>query len=755
MVVVAMAVAAGVGGAVAGCHPTGTPIVDPIYTGLFAALVSLASSRAGRAWLLVLAAVGVALSRGWLLVPSAVALSLAFGSVWMRRQRRRWGALIGGLAIQVVLRWPAIGFNGLTALIASITVGLCLISSYSHLKGTSRRWARRAALGVVTVFMVFALPAIVGVLLARSSADHGIAETDSAITSVLGASTDSGGQRLTHAATDFSATSERAGSWWSSEAQLVPVVAQQRRAIVAAASSGQAVTSAAAQVAAHTGMGHLAFSDGRFNLAAIRQLAAPIRRIVRTMTVAQSRLEAVRSPWLVAPIGDRLTSLDARLTRVQVTAGLVSQLVQVIPGILGGDGVRHYFIAFMTPSESRGLDGFIGAYGEVRADDGRLSLVRAGSVKSLNRAPVGTRHISGPADYLARYGQFDPADFFQDLSYSPDFPTVERVIAQMYPQSGGNHIDGVLALDPYALAALLGLTGPVTVPGLAAPLTSANAADFLLEGEYDLFGKANAARHDFLQEALTAVFDRLVADRLPSPEAVDRDLAPVVKAGRLLFWTDRPAEQGVLSRLSLAGAFPQAEGSDLLAVTTQNAANNKIDSYLDRTIHDVVQFDPATGETTATVTVTLHNAAPVAGLPEIVGGSYTGSGLRADTNRTWMSVYSPLRLVRATDDGAATSVGSVRELGVNTYSTYVDIGPGGSQTIGFVLHGRLRPGATYVLNLRNQPMIRPDDVSIRITPTPGWHEEIQESLGPSGNENQQEVARFALSRAQHVVVGLH
>ena len=39
-------------------------------------------------------------------------------------------------------------------------------------------------------------------------------------------------------------------------------------------------------------------------------------------------------------------------------------------------------------------------------------------------------------------------------------------------------------VDPIALAALLKLTGPVHVDGLSYPLTSANAAQFLLHDQY-------------------------------------------------------------------------------------------------------------------------------------------------------------------------------------------------------------------------------------------------------------------------------
>ena len=170
------------------------------------------------------------------------------------------------------------------------------------------------------------------------------------------------------------------------------------------------------------------------------------------------------------------------------------------PALLGADGVRHYFVAFMTPAETRGLDGFIGAYGELAADRGHVTLIRSGQATNLTAHPIPGLHLTGPADYLSRYGVFKPQDHFEDLTYSPDFPTVGDEIAGLYKEVGGDRVDGVLALDPYALAALLTFTGPVSVPGLNTQLTPANAAQVLLSGQYttaQASAISNVQRHDF------------------------------------------------------------------------------------------------------------------------------------------------------------------------------------------------------------------------------------------------------------------
>ncbi len=448
--------------------------------------------------------------------------------------------------------------------------------------------------------------------------------------------------------------------------------------------------------------------------------------------------------WLLPPLRSRLDAVTSKLDRARGAIDLASQTARVAPAILGGDGPRHYFVAFMTPAESRGLDGFIGSFGELVADHGRITLTRSGPIGELDRVPVGSRHISGPADYLARYGGFRPQDLFQDLTYSPDFHSVADVIAQMYPQSGGGPIDGVLAIDPAGLGALLAFTGPITIPGLPEPVTSSNAAQVLLKDQYLALepGNSSTVRHDLLQEAVAIAFPKLLAGSLPGPRAIGQHLAPAVRQGRLLFWTSHADDQPFLRRLGLdGGAVPTAPG-DYLAVTTQNGANNKIDAYLQRTTDDQVTVDPATGQVTAHVTISLYNSAPATGLPPIVAGSFAGSHLPPATNRTWLSLYTPFGLAGAVMDARPISLSSMTELGVNAFSVFVDIPPGKTVKIAVALSGKVPPGSTYTLQVRQQPLATAEHDTVTVTPTAGWIGRGPPTWTPNSDQRQTHAVRF-------------
>ena len=87
------------------------------------------------------------------------------------------------------------------------------------------------------------------------------------------------------------------------------------------------------------------------------------------------------------------------------------------------------------------------------------------------------------------------------------------MVAELYPQSGGVEVDGVVRIDPTGLARLLRLTGPVEVDGLPYPLDATNVEAFLEVEQYRLFDVAEE-RSDLLGQVGARVFEvlsRLVA----------------------------------------------------------------------------------------------------------------------------------------------------------------------------------------------------------------------------------------------------
>ena len=477
LVVAALAVAAATGGVFAGCHPTGTPVVDPIETAILAAGMTVIVSRSSRGTWLVAGVGVVLLSRGWLLVPAVGTVGVAFVSVFPRRSHRRTGALVGALGIQVMLRWPPQLFHGFPSLVAGGLVALCAISAYRRSPSQIQRQIRRVVAGLALAAVVLCLPFAIGTLLARTEITQGQHAARVAIDDLSGGTTGSASALLATAAKDLSGGSTATGGWWTLGARVVPVASQHARLLAGATNIAGRVAATGSAQASALDYHRLNYHNGGVDLAAMRAMSNPAKILSAQLRVADRQLSHLQSSWLIGQVQAPFGRVRSEVQQAASNASLAVQAAAVMPDMLGGDGPRHYFVAFMTPSESRGLDGFIGSYGLLTADAGHISLTRSGPISDIENAlPSGGAKLTGPIDYLARYGAFQPGLFPQDATYSPDLPSVSAVLSQLYPQAGGTSLDGVLAIDPYGLAALLNFTGPINVPGLATPLTSANAA---------------------------------------------------------------------------------------------------------------------------------------------------------------------------------------------------------------------------------------------------------------------------------------
>jgi hypothetical protein len=748
------ALSAGVAGALSGVHPTGTTGIDPLYGALLGVLVTAAASEANQESRLVFAAVALGASRGLIGLPAGAALLLATTQVWLRRWQREIGALVGALGSQVILRWPHLGFLGLTTLIGVASVLPLLVSGFLRFRGRARRHVLWLASGAVVLLALLAGPVVLGTLLAKGPVTSGIAATREALVVVGDGHAGAAAVELRQANEDFRRAHRYTGSWWSMGAELIPVLAQQRQALVEATGAARSITTSAAAEATSIDYGSLRYTDGRINLATVAALTGPLAVLDTQLARAQSTLDRLRSPWLMAPIQRRLGTLGTQLARARHSADVASDAVKAAPGLLGGQGERRYFVAFMTTAESRGLGGYMGAYGVITLENGRITLTASGSSETLNpnggfnSARPGAALLRGPPGFLTQYGPYLPQSSFGDLTYVPDLPTVNQLINEAYPQVGGQPIDGTLAIDPEGLASLLKITGPVTVPAWPVELDAANAADILLRQQYTVLQATggSTARHDFLQDVLRVALRKLVSGSLPGPQTLAADLGPAARAGHLQFWSSHPSAQPLLRAIGVDGTFPRAGGEDLLAVTTSNSANNKTDAYLHRTINDKVTFDPRTGAVTDQVTITLRNGAPGSGLPNIVIGSYTGSDLPRGTNLTWLTVYSPLGIIDKPGSRSDIEPGSTRAFGVNAYSAFVTIPPRSTVTVSLTLVGHVRPGPRYVLRERLQPMANPDVQTVEVGASPGWKSENPLPVRLSDAEQQVIDVRFRPER---------
>ncbi len=731
-----VAAAAALGAIASGAQPTASPLADVVVNSAVAVTVVYLSSRARRwAWLILAGAATIAAGSPVALAAGGLALALALFAAATNRRNRVIGALVGALAVQALFRLPGWERSGVATLVAFATVLPVLVSGYRNCRRAVRR---RLLVGTITVAVVAAGLTVLASIVAfgqRSTLQNGIDRARDGLAAVENGETGRADSLLAEAEESFHEAADALGSAWVVPATGVPVVGQNVEALTVAAEQGSALAATARTAVLEADIDSLRFEDGVLDLQQVSAVGPPLERSAAALEASLEALDSADSPWLAQPVSGRYDDFSAELADAAADAAVAVRAVEVAPALFGGDGDRRYVVLFTTPAEMRGLGGFIGNYAELTMVDGDVELTRSGRVEELQPLPGEPSYVfSRPADYVERYEPFNFGHYVKDTTASPDFPSVAQVWEQLYPQMpGGGPIDGVIVVDPYALAALMTFTGPITVPGYDVPLTADNAADILLREQYLTFEDDNDQRIDFLDDVTRLTFEALTTGDLPGPRQVIDTLGPVVGQGRLLVYSTHPDEQDLFVEVDMDGALPAVEG-DFLSVVTQNSGNNKIDIFLHRSIRYDVVYDPDTGRVQGEVTVTLRNDAPASGLPFYVIGNRDTERIPIGANQLYLAVYTPWDVTAATLEGQPIPVEQADELGRRVYATALQVPPGGTRTVTFSLDGAGDPAYDYRLTFAPQPLVNPDELTVQVTGADGWDVCGTHGLGLEGAE---------------------
>ena len=301
--------------------------------------------------------------------------------------------------------------------------------------------------------------------------------------------------------------------------------------------------------------------------------------------------------------------------------------------------------------------------------------------------------------------------------------TVADLMNQAYPQSGGHAVDGVIGMDPAALAGLLKLSGPITAPGWDGEINASNVEQIMYVDQYAAFGD-RSGRVSFLGGVTKVIWDRL---RTVSPSPIDmaKVLGPLAHNGHIKIWAADTKRESLFDRLSLSGAVAPIDG-DYLAVVNANVGGNKMDAYLQREVTYDVSWDPATGTISADLTIKLNNNAPASGLPLYVTAKTDGTTEIAGENRMFVTVYTPWKVTSSKLDGVDFGANQQTEFGRTAISYYLTVLPSRSKVLHLTMTGSL--AGQYRLDLHHQVTVHPDANSVNVHVPSGW---VAHSVGLS------------------------
>jgi hypothetical protein len=282
----------------------------------------------------------------------------------------------------------------------------------------------------------------------------------------------------------------------------------------------------------------------------------------------------------ILPKGEQATFLTAKGTIGTAIAAVdeFDRLVPILSDLLGANGVRTYLVEQVNPSELRPGGGFIGSYSVLQADHGALKLIRSGdAVELIGKRAAGLPGNVAPPGPLREFIPNTSWSFI-DSNFFPDFPSNATAGENFAQPFLGIKLDGVIAIDYYAVARMLELTGPLSIPGYKITVNQANFVPVIIE--FDL--SASPARKAILSAVAGPMMDRLAtlpADRWP---ALINALNALAAERHLQAYFNNPTVQAEIDRVGWSGRLNTAAAKDYMMEVEANLGGTKANYFLTR-----------------------------------------------------------------------------------------------------------------------------------------------------------------------------
>ncbi|GAA3400871.1 hypothetical protein GCM10011577_40420 [Pseudarthrobacter polychromogenes] len=432
-------------------------------------------------------------------------------------------------------------------------------------------------------------------------------------------------------------------------------------------------------------------SNGGTSLETLKSAAPSVAASAYAVQASSDRLAAIDSDALLPQIADPLTEAAEQLKQATGALNSAADASMIAPGMLGTDGPRNYLLMIQNNAEVRASGGIPGALAVLGFDRGKLSLGDQSSA-----GDIGIMSPTLPVDpqqqqiYSTRLGKY-----MQDVNLTPDFPTAAATAQAMWEKRTGQHVDGVISIDPLVLSYILQATGPVPLDGLELAAAEAAGLPTELAGSNvvstvlsDVYAKIPQPK---MQDAYFAGVAKKIFAALSNGtgegKAIISGISKGTEEGRILVWSGNTSEQSVLAKYPLSGSIagPSVPAAQF-GVYFNDGTGAKMDYYVKRSVQ-LIKECPKDGYEQTTVRITSTNTAPTdaaTSLPAYVTGA-GNFGVPPGSVQTNIVAYGPVQahVETAKVDGQKTEFApyfhSNRPVGVLA----IRLAPGESRTVDF------------------------------------------------------------------------
>ena len=376
----------------------------------------------------------------------------------------------------------------------------------------------------------------------------------------------------------------------------------------------------------------------------LRDWLPPLSDADTRLPAQLANLRRDQSRWLLPPLRDRVGRALGVLGPATDQTAAAAAAARLVPAAIGADRPQTYLLLFANPAEIRPAGGFVGAVGSLTLVNGTPQNLDIRAEEAFT--PLFKQHFDAPYP-LPRFFDYKKAPFeIGEAEWDPNFAASAKLSEAMFKSATGANVDGTISLDPYAIEALLGVTGPVDVAGYG----SFNKDNFFAQVDYIVNvkrgpGSGKAALPIIAKVILQKVLDQPITNWPRLVSAVQEEAR-----GRHIQLQFHSADLASATAAAGYDGAILAKGNDYAMVVDGNVGATKSDFYMTKSM-DIKAEVPASGLSRHRVTLQYKLPLPVDDVDRAL--NHEDQGAYADYVRVYLpELASGVSVRYAQDDGA-------------------------------------------------------------------------------------------------------
>ncbi len=398
---------------------------------------------------------------------------------------------------------------------------------------------------------------------------------------------------------------------WSVASRL-PAIGQDVRAAQALASAADVLVDGVLDPAATLAQAHplsSLVSDGAIDGEALQAWCDFVGQLAPSIERASDVVQGVSAPH-VAQLENGLAKVRDGLTRANETIATYAPYAAVLPDMLGCNGRRSYLVVAQNNAEVRATGGMPGAMMAISLENGRLTMgdiMTAGDFIDASSGEADPFPLS--EDEALTFGP-SAGVVIQNTTYLPSFPHVANLLNQYWARDHGVTFDGVIAVDPFVLQALVAALGDVEMSD-GTVLTGTTTAQTILHDVYNNYAEDPTLTDAYFVEAADAIISRLHsfnADDVKNSGLLG-SLRKLADSGHILAWMANSDEEAAVTSVGIDGEVSTDPSRPTLGIYFNDATWSKFDWYLDSTTDIGAPVDNGDGTVTYSCVTRVANTA--------------------------------------------------------------------------------------------------------------------------------------------------